>query len=217
MTQDNFRSNVAFWQAMQDDGYFENHPGYRGLKEAGGQECLNAIARFLNLDKTKSIVVIGCGYGRESLKLSAEVAHVYGIDVSDGIIEKAERFLRDRGVSNFTGVVHADYKKAVPTGVDLVFSIVVMQHLTRDLVRDYFTTLGGKMKSGGSFVVQFLEELYEGVEGRDAELTKHEPSISWTLRQLVELSASAKLKFGEIHSLLVTPTALWHWVHFIKE
>jgi hypothetical protein len=89
-----------------------------------------------------------------------------------------------------------------------------MQHLTRDLVMDYFSSLGEKLKPGGGFVVQFLEEL--NVDNFDAELRKYEPSVSWTLRQLAHLSMDAKLDFIDVHTQLVTPTALWHWVYFRK-
>jgi SAM-dependent methyltransferase len=82
------RSNVQYWQELQSEGYFENHPCYDGIKEAGGEECLGAIARFTTLGPGQSIAVIGCGYGRESLKLSREVGHIYGIDVSDEILDK---------------------------------------------------------------------------------------------------------------------------------
>jgi cyclopropane fatty-acyl-phospholipid synthase-like methyltransferase len=210
------RSNVQYWQELQSEGYFENHPCYDGIKEAGGEECLNAIARFTELDREKSMAVIGCGYGRESLKLSREVAHIYGIDVSEDILDKARKFLGEHGVTNFTGVLHENYKRDIPAGLDLVFSIVVMQHLTRDLVQDYFSSLADKLKPGGAFVVQFLEELFEGVDTVDAELKKYEPSISWTIRQLVQLSAAAKLDFIDVHTQLVTPTALWHWAYFRK-
>ena len=208
------RSNVQYWQELQSEGYFENHPCYDGIKEAGGEECLGAIARFTTLGHDKSIAIIGCGYGRESLKLSREVAHIYGIDVSDEILDKARKFLGEHGVTNFTGVLHENYKQDIPTGLDLVFSIVVMQHLTRDLVLDYFSNLAGKLKPGGGFVVQFVEELFDGADELDAELKKYEPSISWTLRQLAQLSMAAKLDFVDVHSQLVTPTALWHWVYF---
>jgi hypothetical protein len=62
-------------------------------------------------------------------------------------------------------------------------------------------------------VVQFLEELFDGVEHADAELRAYEPSISWNARQITQLAQSADLRLVEIRTSLVTPTALWHWSH----
>jgi cyclopropane fatty-acyl-phospholipid synthase-like methyltransferase len=204
-------SNVEFWKELQDEDYFENHPCYKGVMIAGGEESILAIEHFFPLTPEMKLVVIGCGYGRETFKLAQRVSRVYGIDVSERILQKAERFLTSNGISNFTPVLCDGYASAVPDGIDVVFSIVVMQHLTRDLVRDYFRTLGKKLAPGGHFVVQFLEELYDGVDERDAELKKYEPSISWTGRQIVELIAQAGLEVEEIRTIKVTPTALWHW------
>ena len=155
-----------------------------------------------------------CGYGRETLKLAPLVGTVYGIDVSDEILVKASQFLGQNGITNFVPVEYDRYRSAVPDDLDLVFSIVVMQHLTRNLVVEYFTVLGSKLKPGGSVIVQFLEELFDGVELFDAELKKHEPSVSWTLRQIARLSEQSELEFVQTRTLKVTPSALWHWIHF---
>jgi cyclopropane fatty-acyl-phospholipid synthase-like methyltransferase len=164
------------------------------------------------------IAVIGCGYGRETLKLAPRVMEVYGIDVSKTILDKAVAFLSERGVTNFTPVLAESYVQTIPSGLDVVFSIVVMQHLTRDLVRNYFVELGNKLATGGSFVVQFLDEPNVDYKSTDApERSGGEPSISWSHWQLVELSRLAGLKLVEIRTHLVTEAALWHWVHFRKD
>lgn len=209
------RSNVEHWQELQARGYFENHPEYGGMREAGGEESLAAIERFLPLRHEMDVVVIGCGYGRETLKIAPHVRIVYGIDVSNIILDKASAFLRSRRVDNFVPVAYAEYKTVVPQSVDLVFSIVVMQHITRDLVRDYFRTFSGRLKAGGGMVVQFLEEQYEGVDKADAQLEAVEPSVSWTRRQLGSLADYAGLELADVHTQQVTPTALWHWTYFI--
>jgi cyclopropane fatty-acyl-phospholipid synthase-like methyltransferase len=206
-------TNVQFWKELQDEGYFENHPCYQGIKVFGGQESVLAIEHFLPLRPEMKVVVIGCGYGRETLTIGPRASHVFGIDVNTAILSKAVRFLNSNGVANFTPVPVDNYRKLIPVGIDLVFSIVVTQHLTRNLVFDYFSTLAQKLVPGGAFVVQFLEELFDGVDERDAEMRKYEPSVSWTSRQISDLVQRAGLELGEIRTLQVTPTALWHWVY----
>ena len=152
-----FRSNLPHWQEMQDSGYFDNHPCYQPDVVASGDEGVTATAPFMALAPDQNVVVIGCGFGRESVPIARRVRHVYGIDVNDTILNKAMQYTASQGVSNFTPVAAADYRDKIPDGIALVFSIVVMQHLTRDLVEDYFRTLGAKLRPDGLMLVQFLE------------------------------------------------------------
>jgi len=209
-TSDAIRSNVEHWKQLQDDDYFERHPCYKGLADLG-DDTAAAIAPLVTLQPDMKVVVIGCGFGRESAHLAPHVGHIYGIDVNERILDKAVNYLSERSVQNFTPVLADHYKTQIPAGIDFVFSIVVMQHLTRDLVRDYFRSLGEKLAPDGVVLVQFLEELFEGVDRADAELRPYEPSISWTVAQIVQLASDTKLRFVEVRSYLVTPTALWHW------
>jgi SAM-dependent methyltransferase len=212
------RSNLDLWKRLQSEDYFEKHPCYKGISDFGGDEAVQAINWFLPLRPDMKIVVIGCGYGRESLKLAPLVDHVYGIDVSETILNKAVGYLFERGVKNFTPVLAESFAQTIPSDLDVVFSIVVMQHLTRDLVRNYFIELGRKLKPGGGFVIQFLDE--PGVDYRSTDAPENsggEPSISWSPWQLVELSRRAGLKLVEIRTQLVTDAALWHWAYFLKD
>ena len=212
------RSNLDVWKRLQNDHYFENHPCYKGISEFGGQEAIEAIQWFRPIHSDMRVAVIGCGFGRETLKLAPMVKEVYGIDVNHTVLDKAVVFLSERGVGNFTPVLAETFAQTIPTGLDLVFSIVVMQHLTRDLVRHYFVELGRKLNTGGGFVVQFLDENGADYDSTDApEYGGGEASISWSHWQLVKLADLAGLKLVEIRTLLVTDAALWHWVYFRKE
>jgi len=208
------RSNVENWKALQSGGYFENHPEYGAFSKTGGAFDLAKIGEFFHLRAEYSVVVVGCGYGRETLHIAPQVRRVYGIDVSREILNKAVGFLSGEGVTNFTPVEAEHYEAEIPSGVDLVYSMVVMQHLTRDLVRDYVKTLGGKLAPEGRMLIQFIHELFEGVEEADAVLADQEPSISWTLPQLVQLANECEVEIVEVRTVVATPTCLWHWVLF---
>jgi SAM-dependent methyltransferase len=212
------RSNLDVWKRLQNGDYFENHPCYKGISEFRDQEAIEAIQWFRPIRSDMRVAVIGCGFGRETLKLAPMVKEVYGIDVNHTVLDKAVMFLSERGVDNFTPVLAETFAQTIPTGLDLVFSIVVMQHLTRDLVRHYFVELGRKLNTGGGFVVQFLDENGADYDSTDApEYGGAEPSISWSHWQLVELADLAGLKLVEIRTQLVTDLALWHWVYLRKE
>ena len=205
-----FRSNIQYWKEMQENSYFERHPCYKGLVDMGDNEC-DIIEWFMPLRPDMRAVVIGCGYGRESARIARRVGHLYGIDVSETILAKARKYLGDLGVTNFTDVLAETYRSAIPDGIDLVFSIVVFQHLTRDLVRDYVGTLGKKLGRDGRMVIQFLEEMNSDLTA-DADLRTYEPSISWSIRQIVEMARALGLELEAARSYMPTPTAIWHWV-----
>jgi SAM-dependent methyltransferase len=206
------RSNLEYWKQLQDAGYFEAHSCYGGLKDINPLAAVDYIEPFVPLTDKLKVVVIGCGYGRETVGLAPRVAHVWGIDVNTTILDKAVAYLRERGILNFTPVEAAEFKTAIPDGIDLVFSVVVMQHLTKDLVRDYFKTLAQKLAPGGHFVVQFLEDLARAPGSDDADTSRiYEPSVSWTAPEIVALARFANLQLVEMRTRLVTPTSLWHF------
>ena len=101
------------------------------------------------------VVVIGCGYGRETAHIAPHVEHVYGVEVSDLILEKAVRYLAGRNIANFTPVLAERYASDIPAGIDLVFSVACMQFITRDLVFDYFATLARKLTRQESAIAMF--------------------------------------------------------------
>lgn len=123
------RSNLDVWKKLQSEDYFEKHPCYKGISDYRGEEAVEAIRWFLPLRTNMKLAVIGCGYGRESLKLAPHVGHVYGIDVSDRILNKAVGYLSERGIKNFTPVLAESFVQTMPSDLDVVFSIIVMQHL----------------------------------------------------------------------------------------
>lgn len=210
------RSNVEYWQQMQEKDYFEHHPCYKGLVDTWGDSECGVIEWFLPLKSDMKVVNIGCGYGREAVHIARKVQHVYGIDVSERILNKARAYVAEKGVTNFTPILAENYKSEIPSGIDLVFSIVVMQHLTRDLVKDYLTSLGAKLKPTGKMVIQFLEALKSDLDA-DAELKAYEPSISWSIPQIVLTAREVGLKFEQSRSFIMTDETLWHWTLLSKE
>ena len=208
---------LEHWRAIQAKGYFEDHPAYGGLREFGSDEAVYAIEQFRPLASDAQVVVIGCGYGRESLGLARRARGVWGIDVSAPVLRTAIGYLAERGVHNFRPVLAGQYAEAIPDGIDIVFSLVVMQHLPREFVRDYFATLGAKLRPGGCFVVQFLENMDSDEGSPDIPDGVEEPSVSWTVRQLAGLADHAGLAFTEVRSIRVAARTLWHWAYFVRE
>lgn len=206
-------SNVPYWQKMQEAGYFENHDYYgrehSGLVLFGNDD--NTIRDYTSLTPDMNVVVIGCGYGRESTLIAPHVKHVYGIDVSDLILDKARAFTASHGIDNFTAVHAERWQDEIPGGIDLVYTMVVFQHLTRALVREYISGLARKLTPGGRFLCQFCESSQGSY---NAELKTHEPNVSWTTDEIRDLIRSQGLQLYRLDSGRVTEDAAWHWALF---
>ncbi len=211
-SQGNVRNNLEYWQQLQDNQYFEKHQYYAGLK-AYGTDC-ETLGKYTSLSKEMTVVVIGCGYGRETLFIAPRVKHVYGIDVNRTILDKADKFLAERGITNFTSVLAQDWKRFVPSNIDLVYSIVVFQHLTRDLVKDYVHGLAKKLSPNGIFVCQFAD-LANGTH--DADLRPYEPNTRWSQTEIEELIQECGLTQNAIDTQDIPGKGSWHWAFFGKQ
>ncbi len=207
--------NLEYWKEMQNDEYFEKHDWYGkkygGLKLFG--DDMGIINNYTNLSKSMNTVVIGCGYGRESVNIGPHVNHIYGIDVSETILNKAVEFTKQNGVYNFTPVLADNWEESIPENIDFVYTFVVFQHLSKSLVRNYISGLRKKLNAGGRFLCQFCESDY-GSE--DAELKVYEPNVKWTRQEIIDLIRENNLNEITIQTTQVTESARFHWALFEK-
>lgn len=207
------KNNLRYWQKMQEQGYFEKHPLYGGEHDGlalFGSE-VEIIHRYTCLKRDMNVVVIGCGYGRESTLIAPHVRHVYGIDVSDIILDKARAFTAAHGVTNFTAVSADRWQQEIPDDIDLVYCMVVFQHLTRDLVSDYINGLTRKLNYDGKMLCQFCESQYGT---NDATMDVYEPNVSWTTDQIRDLLRKSGLNLYKLDTTLVNNDVCWHWAFF---
>lgn len=207
------KNNLPYWQKMQEQGYFEKHPLYGGEHDGlalFGSE-VEIIHCYTSLKRDMNVVVIGCGYGRESTLIAPHVRHVYGIDVSDIILDKARAFTAAHGVTNFTAVPADRWQQEIPDDIDLVYCMVVFQHLTRDLVSDYINGLTRKLNYDGKMLCQFCESQYGT---NDATMDVYEPNVSWTADQIRDLLRKSGLNLYKLDTTLVNNDVCWHWAFF---
>ena len=204
------QNNLKIWKDIQEKDYFHSNPSYSGLHTAG-DEVLQAINYFTELHSTYNVIVIGCGYGRETLYIAPCVKTVYGIEVSEKLLHTAVKFVNSRGVKNFIPVLVDTWKQDIPQNIDFVFSEIVLQHITDDIVIDYLCELGKRLKPQGEMVIQFCENFH-----RPKRIFIYEPHFSRSVEEITSLVTQAELDITQIKTITVTPKVSWHWIYIRK-
>ena len=208
--QEKMRSNLQFWKKMHESDYFGKQMERLNLPEKRGHD-LSYIEQFLKLQRKMKVAIIGSGYGRESLLIAPHVKHVYGIDVTWDLLKKSKQFLQENNILNFTPIIADNWKQQLPGDIDLVYSITVFQHITRDLTIDYIRAISKKLSADGKILVQFAELDYGK---NDAEMKVYQPDVNWSIPQIRELIQLTGLYEYQIKRQEVPGHGAWHWAYF---
>jgi SAM-dependent methyltransferase len=136
---------------------------YSGLSESACCLSCGGAANRSNPKPGEVCLDLGSGRGNDVIRLAEAVGstgYVYGVDISDGMLEKARRNARKLGIDN------ADFLKssldALPLGeetVDLVISNCTINHVSDKSAvwREVYRVL----RKGGRFVVSDIYSLGE--------------------------------------------------------
>ena len=150
-------------RAQEDANYYVAF----GRRNQSDEEFLQSAADQVRLFETElrrrpakvwregTALEIGCGPGRLLLPLSRNFGQLYGIDVSDEMIRRAEEKLR--GIANVKVFCAKDSTLArfADASIDFVYSYAVFQHIpSKDVVIGYLTDAIRVLKPGGLFVFQ---------------------------------------------------------------
>jgi SAM-dependent methyltransferase len=101
----------------------------------------------------RTAVDFGCGVGRLLVPLARRCREVYGVDVAPSMRSLAQRHLRERGISNVTLAATLDELAVAPRTMDLVHSVLVLQHLRPRAGLAALATLIELLAPGGCGVV----------------------------------------------------------------
>lgn len=97
----------------------------------------------------------GCGVGRILIPLSKYCDKIYGIDVSDGMIQETARNCDQMGVTNFEVVKSDGDSIGFDHQVDFIHSFIVFQHIPVRRGMHLFKELLNHLRDGGIGVVHF--------------------------------------------------------------
>lgn len=207
-------TNLAVWQKLHEGDYFQTHPVYSryGGLLMNGIEDVKDIQKVKPLREDMRVVVIGCGYGRETVAIAKRVKSVVGIDVSYKVLSECDRFLSEHGVRNFVPVLVSDHETyfANDYGLDVVYSKNVFQHISRKQSEHYIQFFVNHLNQDSFMLVQFAEC---GGTHEPGE-TISEPNVLWTAPEIQALA----VLLGVRCEVLTMPLGIdehpdWKW-HF---
>lgn len=134
----------------------------------------------------------GCGVGRLSQALAEYAGEVLGVDISSPMLEVARRI--DRTASRCT-FVHNDSPDLgrFPDGqFDLVYSVLVLQHLPRPVIDAYLAELLRVLRPGGTVVIQMPTRTLWTVRGVAWRVAPF-PLLRWVQRRLLGYPAPMRM------------------------
>jgi SAM-dependent methyltransferase len=193
MLNKNFRDVKNQWDEAAKTEYFRDYIAQNYNEEDAfrkiGKESIDNLINFLqkyNIDLSdKKIVELGCGAGRETEFLSKICKEIIALDIS---AEMLNRFRQRLGqIQNVKlGCIIRDFSIIEDLYVDMIYSVLTLQHNPEDMVERIFQDGHRILKPNGLFIFQIPlanEHKVVPCEGANAV-----DMVYWTLEEIKELA-----------------------------
>jgi len=158
----------------------------------------------LQVGDGKTVVDVGCSWGRWSIAAARAGYRPIGVDVHVDALAAAARVAKQLGAEADFVCGDADHLPFLPQSVDAVFSYSVLQHIERSVVFRFFAEVHRILKPGGVCLVQLpnrfgvfslLQQLRRGF--REAKTGSFEMRY-WSRNQISDAVRNAGLNTPEI-------------------
>jgi len=165
--------------------------------ERTGQEDALRIRGLLADPASARVLNIGCGIGRVERHLAPLVGELFAVDVSGEMIRRARERLASFGNVVLREVASDEYLAFFPDGFfDLVFSLLVLQHVEKEDAFRYLEDARRVLRPGGILFVQFpnlLSPEYShafrsAIASRPRNPARVRPYVEAEVRHLVALA-----------------------------
>jgi 2-polyprenyl-3-methyl-5-hydroxy-6-metoxy-1,4-benzoquinol methylase len=97
----------------------------------------------------------GCGWGRLAIPLAERCEHVYGVDISPAVLQKAERGAEEANVTNVEWL-QTESLSTLSGRYDLLISTHVFQHIPSREGEQLLTTLVHGLSQGGVAAINLV-------------------------------------------------------------
>jgi SAM-dependent methyltransferase len=149
----------AFWSGsgrrLRELAYGVDAENERGWRRTGDEWVEEFILLGLSPEQRPSwhVIEIGCGPGRMLGEMAKRFERVVGIDFSPDMV----RHTRNRYRKHGNVQVLCNDGRTIPlpnSSVDLVYSVLALQHMGRGAIASYFSEANRVLKPGGLFRFQ---------------------------------------------------------------
>ncbi len=147
----------AFYRAWLDDSMTYSSALFDGdvpLEQAQARKY-SRIADLLGLQRGKSVLEIGCGWGGMAEAAARRGADVTAITVSQEQLNYATERLSRAGLGRHADVRFVDYRD-IDGAFDAIASIEMIEAVGEENWQTYFNTLARRLKDGGRAAVQAI-------------------------------------------------------------
>jgi cyclopropane fatty-acyl-phospholipid synthase-like methyltransferase len=105
--------------------------------------------------ESRTALDFGCGWGRLALPLAERCEHVFGVEVSQLVLNEAERIATEASVTNVEWL-QVDRLEELRGRYDLVISVLVFQHIPVAEGERLFTTLVRGLRPDGVGAIELV-------------------------------------------------------------
>jgi 2-polyprenyl-3-methyl-5-hydroxy-6-metoxy-1,4-benzoquinol methylase len=123
------------------------------------------LPKMVDLDPGMIVLDIGCGFGRTEEWMMRRVKEVYGVDISDYIIDVCKK--RFSGKRNVHFCVNSGYDLSLfeDSKFDFIYCFNVLQHIPRRFTEKYLGEIKRTLKPGGLTLFNMLSGINEKLDG----------------------------------------------------
>jgi ubiquinone/menaquinone biosynthesis C-methylase UbiE len=155
------------WQAVLEDTSSAKEVYSRG------NDFVVLLEKFRLINQKTRVLDIGCGVGRVEYVLVKKVESVVGIDISPSMIKLAKENIKSKNAKFLIGN-GKNLNGLIDNSFDLVFSVIVFQHLPRETFKNYLKESYRVLGKGRLFFQISIDE-----QGIKFDPSKNHP---WALR-----------------------------------
>jgi SAM-dependent methyltransferase len=153
---DQFGEQDPMWAILTEDDKRGGKWDVGEFFQSGATEIQELVDRLGDLGMAARGVALdfGCGVGRLTQALGDHFDEAWGVDIAPSMIEGAQRFNRHGDRVHYVVNDRPDLRRFDDATFDLVFSVIVLQHIRSDIALGYVREFFRICKPGGAVVFQ---------------------------------------------------------------